>query len=132
MSRTKRAALCTLLFQTDLGRENAASYYRQGMTFIAMVIRWSRSMSNFNALIGQNLKGELMRKIYAASRNQFTEAVYLFTEADTISCRHLLMFLTVFFQWMYKTKYSCYQDSSVIHDWFVYWVFGPEMRRLSN
>ena len=132
MSRTKRAALCTLLFQTDLGRENAASYYRQGMTFIAMVIRWSRSMSNFNALIGQNLKGELMRKIYAASRNQFTEAVYLFTEADRISCRHLLMFLTVFFQWMYKTKYSCYQDSSVIHDWFVYWVFGPEMRRLSN
>ena len=53
-------------------------------------------------------------------------------EADRISCRHLLMFLTVFFQWMYKTKYSCYQDSSVIHDWFVYWVFGPEMRRLSN
>jgi len=31
---------------TDLGRENAASYYRQGMTFIAMVTRWSRSMSN--------------------------------------------------------------------------------------
>ena len=54
MSRTKRAALCTILFQTDLGRENAASYYRQGMTFIAMVTRWSRSMSNFNALIGQN------------------------------------------------------------------------------
>ena len=54
MSRTKTAALCTILFQTDLGRENAASYYRQGMTFIAMVTRWSRSMSNFNALIGQN------------------------------------------------------------------------------
>ena len=83
MSRTKRAALCTLLFQTDLGRENAASYYRQGMT-----------------LIGQNLKGELMRKIYAASGNLFTEAVYLFTEADRISWRHLLMFLTVFLQWM--------------------------------
>ena len=132
MSRTKRAALCTILFQTDLGRENAASYYRQGMTFIAMVTRWSRSMSNFNALIGQNLKGELIRKIYAASGNLFTEAVYLFTEADRISCCRLLMFLTVFFQWKYKAKYSCYQDSSVIHDWFVYWVFGPEMRRLSN
>ena len=71
----KRAALFTILFQTDLGRENAASYYRQGMTFIAMVTRWSRSMSNFNALIGQNLiKGELMRKIYAASGNLFTDS----------------------------------------------------------
>ena len=24
-------------------------------------------------------------------------------------------FLTVFFHWMYKTKFSCYQESSVIH-----------------
>ena len=29
-------------------------------------------------------------------------------------------------------KYSCYQESSVIHGWFVYWVFGSEMRRLSK
>ena len=34
----------------------------------------------------------------------------------------LVMFLTVFFHWMYKMKYSCYQESSVIHGWFVYWV----------
>ena len=29
-------------------------------------------------------------------------------------------------------KYSCYQESSVIHGWFVYWVFGWEIRRLSK
>ena len=29
-------------------------------------------------------------------------------------------------------KYSCYQESSVIHGWFVDWVFGREMRRLSK
>ena len=74
MSRTKRASLCTILFQTDLGRENAASYYRQGMTFIAMVTRWSRYMFNFNALFRQNLKGQLMREIYAASGNLFTDS----------------------------------------------------------
>ena len=51
-------------------------------------------------------------------------------EADWISCRHLVMFLTVFFHRMYKSKYSCYQDSSVIRGWFDYWVFGPGMRRL--
>ena len=46
----------------------------------------------------------------------------------------LVMFLSVFFHWMHKMKYSCYQDreSSVIHDWFVYWIFGWEMRRLSK
>ena len=44
----------------------------------------------------------------------------------------LTAFLTVFFHWMHKMKYSCYQESTVIHGWFVYWVFGWEMRRLSK
>ena len=85
----------------------------------------SRSTSNFCTLIGQNLTGEFMRKIYAASWKLFT----LTSKADRVLCR-LVMFLTVFFHWMYKMKYSCYQESSVIHGWFVYWVFGWEMRRL--
>ena len=68
-----------------------------------------------------------MRKIYAASWNLFT----LTAEADRVLCQ-LVMFLTVFFHWMYKMKYSCYQESSVIHGWFVYWVFGWEIRRLSK
>ena len=58
-------------FQTDLGRENSASYYRQGrqllFTFVTLVTRWSLSTFNFYALIGQNLTGEFMRKNYAAS-----------------------------------------------------------------
>ena len=68
-----------------------------------------------------------MRKIYATSWNLFT----LTAEADKVLCQ-LVMFLTVFFLWMYKMKYSCYQESSVIHGWFVYLVFGWEMRRLSK
>ena len=61
------AAQLKFWFQTDLGRENSASCYRQGrqlpLTFLTMVTRWSRSTSNFYALIGQNLTGEFMRKI---------------------------------------------------------------------
>ena len=76
----------------------------------ATATRWSRSTSNFYALIGQKLTGEFMRKIYAASWNLFT----LTAEADRVLCQ-LVMFLTVFFHWMYKMKYSCYQESSVIH-----------------
>ena len=60
------AARLKFWFQTDLGRKNSASCYRQGgqllLTFLTMVTRWSRSTSNFYALIGQNLTGEFMRK----------------------------------------------------------------------
>ena len=108
------AAQLKFWFQTDLGRENSASYYRQGrqllLTLLTMVTRWSRSTSNFYALIGQNLTGEFMRKIYAASWNLFT----LTAIADRVLCQ-LVMFLSVFFHWMYKMKYSCYQESYVIH-----------------
>ena len=38
-----------------------------GRPYLTMVTRWSGSMSNFYTLIGQNLTGEFMRKIYAAS-----------------------------------------------------------------
>ena len=68
-----------------------------------------------------------MRKIYAASWNLFT----LIAEADRVLCQ-LVTFLTVFFYWMYKMKYSCYQESFVFNGWYVYWVFGWEMRLLSK
>ena len=99
---------------------------RRGRPFLTMVTRWSRSTSNFYALIGQNLTGEFMRKIYAASWKLFT----LTAEADRVLCQ-LVMCLTVFFHWMYKMKFSCYQ-SSVTHVLFVYWVFGWKIRRLSK
>ena len=96
-------------------------------TFLTIVTRWSRSTSIFYSLIGQNLTGEFMKKIYTASCNLFT----LTAEADGVFCQ-LVMFLTVFFLWMHKMTYSCYQQSSVFHGCFVYWIFGWEMRRLSK
>ena len=125
------AALLKFEFEFDPGSENSASCYRQGrqllLTFLTMVTRWSRSTSNFYALIGQNLTGEFMRKIYAASWNLFT----LIAEADRVLCQ-LVTFLTVPVHRIYKKKFSCYQESSVINSWFVYWVFGWEMRLLSK
>ena len=100
-------ALLKCWFQTDLGRENSASPV-------------------FMQLIGQNLTGEFMRKFI-----QHLETCLLWQLKLTEFCVNLWC-LTVFFHWMYKMKYSCYQESSVIHGWFVYWVFGWEMRRLSK
>ena len=77
------AAQLKFWFQTDLGHENSASYYRQGgqllLTLLTMVTRWSRFTSNIYALIGQNLTGEFMRKIYAVSWILFTLTASLFT-----------------------------------------------------
>ena len=83
-------------FRADLRRENSAGFYMQSLlTFLTTVTRWSRSSSSFYALIGQNLTGEFMRKMYAASGTCF-----LIT--DRVLCRQLVMFLTVFFHWTYK------------------------------
>ena len=53
------------------------------LTFLTKVTRWSRSTSNFYALIGQNLTGELTQKIYAASWILFTFTA----EADRVFCQ---------------------------------------------
>ena len=75
-------ALLRFWFQTDLGRNHSASYLKilAGKTFLNMVTRLSHSTSSFHALIGQNLKGEFMWKIYGASWNLFT----LTAEADRV------------------------------------------------
>ena len=83
-------------FRTDLGRENSTGSYMQGrqlrLTF-PTVTRWSRSASNFYVLIGQNLTGEFMRKIYAASGNLLTDSwswQSFVSSCDVLNCLFLL------------------------------------------
>ena len=45
---------------------------------------------------------------------QLLKTCFLIAETDRVLCRQLVTFLTVFFHWMYKMKFSCYQESSVI------------------
>ena len=61
--------------------------------FLTIVMRWPRSTSNFYALIGQNLTGEFMRKIYAASGNVFTHSwswQSFGSSCDVFNCLFLL------------------------------------------
>ena len=100
-------------------------------TIKMLISSWPRtrkfSQSSFYATDWSKFDRWVHAEIYTASWNLFT----LTAEADRVLCQ-LVMFLTVFFHWMYKMKYSCYQEFSVIHGWFVYWIFGWEMRRLSK
>ena len=112
------AALLQFWFQTDLGRENSASYYRQGrqllLTFITIVTRWSHSTSNLYALIGQNLTSEFMPKIYAASGNLFTDNCSSWQSfAPSYN-----VFNCLIFHWMYEIKHSYYRRF-FCHSWLV-------------
>ena len=68
-----------------------------------------------------------MRKMYAASGNLFSDTwswqSFVSPTCHVVNC---LFPLDV------QNQYSCYQDSSVIHGWFVYWIYGWEMYRLSK
>ena len=57
-------ALLGFWLQTDLGRENSASFwkYRRGRPFLTMVTCWSRSTSNFYA------QGPVARSMVSANR----------------------------------------------------------------
>ena len=72
-----------------------------------------------------------MRKIYVASLKLFT----LTAEADRVLSQ-LVMFLTVFFHWMYKMKYSCYQGYSHGYSWLVcllgFWLRNASLVKADN
>ena len=63
----------------------------------------ARSTSNFYVLIGQNLTGDFMRKIYAASWILFT----MTAEADRVLCQ-LVMFLNVQSEIQQLSRVFCY------------------------
>ena len=98
------AALLKCWFRTDLGRENSTGYciYMQGrqspLTFLT-VTHWSRSTSNSYVLIGQNLTGEFIRKIYAASGNLLSQKSQksFVPSCDVLNCLFLLgLFIALF------------------------------------
>ena len=106
----------------------SVSYYRQRqllLTFLSMVTHWWCSTSNFYALIGQNLTGEFMQKIYAASWNLFTDSWSWQRFVSTCDVFNSLFPLDVQIWIHMLSRVICYS-------WFVYWVFGWEMHRLSK
>ena len=99
---------------------------RQSLLTFLTVTRWSRSTSNFYVLIDQNLTGEFMRKIYAASGNLLTDNwswQSFMSSCDVLNCLFLLNA---------QNEISCYQDCSVIHGWFVHCAFCWQMHSLSK
>ena len=72
------------------------------------------------------------RWVHAENLCSILKLVYFWQLKLTEFCVNLWCFFYVFLHWMYKMKYSCYQESSVILGWFVYWVFGWKMQHLET
>ena len=122
-------ALLRFWFQTELGRENSASF---------LIIQAGKTYSyHCHALVTLYVQflwsdwSKFDRWVHAENLCSILKLVYFDNWSWQGLCQ-LAMFWTVFFHWMYKMKYGCYQESSAIHGSFVYWVFVWEMRRLSK
>ena len=122
-------SLSRFWFQTDLGRENSASFLKiqaektfsyHGLALVTFYVQFLYSdWSKFDRWVDAENLCSVLKVVYFDS----------WSWQSFVSTWEVL---TVFFLWMYKMKYRCYQESSVIHGLFVYWVFGWEMRRLSK
>ena len=121
-------ALLRFWLQTYFGHENSASYLK---------IQVGKTFYRGHALVTLHVQflcsdwSKFDRWVHAENLCSILKLVYLTAEAGRVLCQIVMLF-NVFFHWMYKMKYSCYQESSIVHGWFVYRVFGWEMRRLSK
>ena len=107
------AAQLKFWFQTDLVRENSASYYKQGCFWLCS------PRSRVDHARRPIFMLWLVKIWQVSSCGKFMQHlescwILLSAEADRVLCQ-VVMFLTLFFDWMYKMKFSCYQEASVIH-----------------
>ena len=124
-------ALLRSFFQTDPGRKNSASNLeiQAGKTLFTMATLYVQLLCSDRSKFDRWAPAEN----YAASWNLFT----LTAEADIVLCQ-LVIFLTVFFHWMYKMKYSCYQELSRVfcHLWPVcllgFWLRNASLVKVGN
>ena len=108
------------------------------LTFLTKVTRWSRSKSNFYALIGQNLTGQFMRKIYAASCNltEFCVNLWCFLLSFSSECakwnsaaiKSLLLFIASLFIGFLVEKYVACQSRKSDFGWHRF-RFSPCLMR---
>ena len=125
-------ALLTFSFQTDLGREKSTSYLKiqVGRTDAFHFSHHSHPLVTLYVQFLCSDWSKFDRWIHAEDLYSILKLAY-FDSWNWVLCQ-LVMFLTVFFHWMGKMKYSCYQESPVVHDIHLNWIFGWEMRRFSK
>ena len=136
----------TIWFKTDLGRENSASYLKiqAGKTDAFYFSNHSHALVTFYVQFLCSDWSKFDRWVHVENLYSNLKLVYfdswswqsferrenrgmhrntgklLYILGTYYGVLHeILTFLTVFFRRMYKMKYSCYQESSVIHGWFV-------------
>ena len=124
-------ALLGFWFQTDFGSENSASFWKvqAGKTLSyhghALVTLYVQLLYTFWSIFE--------RWVHAKKLCSILKIVYFDSWSWRVLCQLVMFFNCLFLmQDVQNETDSCYQESSVIHGLFVYWVFGWETRRLSK
>ena len=120
-------ALSRFWFQTDLGRENSATFLKikAGKTFsyhghalVTLYVQFLCSdWSKFDRWVHAENLCSILKVVYFDSWSWQS----FVSTCDVFNCLFLLD--------VQNEIQLLYQESSVIHGWFVYWVSGWEMRR---
>ena len=126
------SVLLRFWFHTELGRENSASYLKihAGKTFS----HHSHALVTLYVQFICSDWSKFDRRVHAKNLCSIFKLVYFDSwswQCFVSTCGVFNCFF-FFLHWMYKMKYSCYQESSVVHGWFFYWVFCWEKCRLSK
>ena len=128
------AAQLKFWFQTDLGRENSASYYRQGrqllLPLLTMVKRWSRSTSNFYVLMRKIMQHLESCLLWQLKLTEFCVNLWCFwlsfstgsTKWNLAAIRSLPLFMASLFIGFLVEKYvtSLVKVGNPISDGFVF------------
>ena len=109
-------ALLRLWFQTDLRRENSAIFFKiqagktvfyHGHALVTLYVQFLYSdWSKIDRWVHAENLCSIMKVVYYESRSWQS----FVSTCDVFNC---------LFHWIYKMKYSCYQESSVIHGLFI-------------
>ena len=109
------AAQLKFWFQTDLGRENSASCYRQGRRLLLTFLTHGHALVTLYVQFLCSYWSKFDRWDHAENLCSILKLVHF----DSWSWQSFVSTCDVsnslFFHWMYKMKYSCYQESSVFH-----------------
>ena len=121
-------ALLTFWFQTDLRRKNSASYLKiqAGKTDAFHFSHHSHALVTLHVQFLCPDWSKFDRWVHAENSYSILKIVCF----DGWSWKSFASTCDVFnclFPLDVQNGISCYQESSVLHGWFLYWIFGWEM-----
>ena len=127
---------CSVSSKQLFRKENGCGNRQWRIEFNLVAYKWRATVKRKKRKAETRINGEELAKRIAKKKVSMQHVETCLLEAEGLRSWQgfgsSYYFLTVFLHWIYKMKYSFYQDSFVILGWLFYLVFGWEMRCLTK